>query len=581
EHTPAGARHPPDACEGSPRSAGSSPLANPHRCVWLASVLPSVRCTDTVYSNAREVSRCRRFCVNPVHVHSRPTLLRHNCAVRWISRAMGAIHFCLPWPGSGFSVTRRTPTRSNAWTSRVTALRSRFSFRARSVMEPGAALTCLSKSTRFAVRTCSSDSMSSKATTRLGGIRSPRSAKCASLRPRSKNASARSTRISVFRTFCLFHQLAPLSLKTRLDLPKAAQPHGSHFAAKMTVMLAVGRIIAPHPAIVARVDKGIDVSEVVPNDAASAIDPDFPAENAATFRLGQIMTFIRGFPDSGSHDPRYHICCVAAEACCPIHKSQQAPPPSVRTAIYSLFPEIPIRYATTHASGFSGLPGDGLCRRRGALREPRQERVSAQQRGSIAHPLRGIRHVRVALDPHGGLSGQARQEVRADAGPAGGVDRAAECRLWTHFLRPLPADRTAGGRGRGHSAGLRQSDDAGRIRSREIRAEPFAGAVRESYRIAIGPYDPSAGGEVLRRELEGDLPYLCGGAGGGGGGGRGFARRGEEERASGGHVALLPGAAVERLRPDDGGRDFLLRGRGSERERRHPAVPERALRYRY
>src|ERR1022692_4158242 len=105
--------------------------------------------------------------------------------------------------------------------------------------------------------------------------------------------------------------------------------------------------------------------------------------------------------------------------------------------------------------------------------------------------------------------------------------------------------------------------------------------LREGHRIAVGPHDPGAGGEVFRRELGGDLSHLCGGAGGGGGGRRRFARRGEEERASGGHAALLPGAAFERLRPDDGRRDFLLRRRGSERERGHSAVSERTLRYRY
>jgi hypothetical protein len=107
--------------------------------------------------------------------------------------------------------------------------------------------------------------------------------------------------------FCLFHEFAPLSLKTRLDLAEAAQTHGSRFATKMTVLLAVRRIITQHPAIVARVDEVIDVSEVVLNDTASAIDPDFPSKNAATFRLGQIMTLIRGFPDSGSHDLSYHV----------------------------------------------------------------------------------------------------------------------------------------------------------------------------------------------------------------------------------------------------------------------------------
>src|ERR1022692_3216111 len=162
----------------------------------------------------------------------------------------------------------------------------------------------------------------------------------------------------------------------------------------------------------------------------------------------------------------------------PLHRSSS-------DLIYSLFPENPIRYATTHLSGFSGLPGDGLRRRRGAIREPRQERVSPQQRGGIADPVCRIRHVRVALDPHGRLSGQARQEVRADAGAGGGVDRAAECRLWTHLVRALPADRAAGGRGRGHSAGLGQSHHAGCIRSGQIRSQPVVGAVREGYRIAV------------------------------------------------------------------------------------------------
>ena len=43
------------------------------------------------------------------------------------------------------------------------------------------------------------------------------------------------------------------------------------------------------------------------------------------------------------------------------------------------------------------------------------------------------------------------------------LDRSAECRLRTHVLRALPADRAAGGRGRGHPAGLGQSHHAGRL----------------------------------------------------------------------------------------------------------------------
>jgi hypothetical protein len=54
------------------------------------------------------------------------------------------------------------------------------------------------------------------------------------------------------------------SPKTRLDLAKAAKVHGSRLAAKMTMMLAMSRIIAQHAAIVARVDQRIDDVSAAP-----------------------------------------------------------------------------------------------------------------------------------------------------------------------------------------------------------------------------------------------------------------------------------------------------------------------------
>ena len=128
----------------------------------------------------------------------------YNTAVSRISSASGVIHFCMPWPGSAFSVTSTTPNRSRTWMSR-------FSFFARLLIEPGVSLTCLRKSTRFAVRTCRSDATSSIEITRLDGIRYPLSSALAILRPRSKIASSGSTRISVLRTFELLCQPHPVT----------------------------------------------------------------------------------------------------------------------------------------------------------------------------------------------------------------------------------------------------------------------------------------------------------------------------------------------------------------------------------
>jgi hypothetical protein len=66
--------------------------------------------------------------------------MAYNTAVSRISPASGVIHFCLPCPGSGLFVTWITPKRSRTWTSRVTALLSRFSFFASKLIEVGVSL---------------------------------------------------------------------------------------------------------------------------------------------------------------------------------------------------------------------------------------------------------------------------------------------------------------------------------------------------------------------------------------------------------------------------------------------------------
>ena len=78
-----------------------------------------------------------------------------------------------------------------------------------------------------------------KATTLLDGMAPALSAAFASLRPRSKNTSARSTRISVLRTSDLPCQSIPLSLKARFDSFEALKSDSGYLAPVVTVMLSV------------------------------------------------------------------------------------------------------------------------------------------------------------------------------------------------------------------------------------------------------------------------------------------------------------------------------------------------------
>jgi hypothetical protein len=108
------------------------------------------------------------------------------------------------------------------------------------LIEAGVNFTSFSKSTRFSVSTLSSDPTSSKATTRVAGMRPLRSANRASLRPRLKKVSGGSTRISVFRTSNLFHQPAPFPLEPRLDPFEAFEVHGNGLTFEMPVMNSMG-----------------------------------------------------------------------------------------------------------------------------------------------------------------------------------------------------------------------------------------------------------------------------------------------------------------------------------------------------
>src|ERR1017187_220674 len=219
-----------------------------------------------------------------------------------MARATGEIHFCRPWPGSVFWVTWITPKRSRSCTSRVTALRSRPSLLARTVIDPGVSFTCLSSVTRFSVKTLSRDSASSKAITLLAGMRSPRSASRAVLRPRSKKASGLSTRISVFRTLRSFHQCRPFTIETRFDSLETVKRDRRHLAHGMAMMSSMGGVIAEHAAMVARVHQRIHVREVVSHKRTLGVRPDFAPQYAASLPPGQVKPLLGDFPNGTSHD---------------------------------------------------------------------------------------------------------------------------------------------------------------------------------------------------------------------------------------------------------------------------------------
>src|ERR1700676_2412094 len=212
-------------------------------------------------------------------------------------------------------MTCTTPKRASTWTSRVTALRSRFNLRARRAIESGSSFTSRRSRTRFSVSTCNRDSKSSKASTLLSGIAPPRSARFAIPRPRSKNASVPSTRISLFRTFHLIGNLGPLVLKALLDILKASPFQLSHSAAPVTMRRSMSRIIAQHPAVVSRRDQWIYVCQIVTNHQALFVYPNLPSQHPAARRFRMVQSLVDCLPNI-RHDLQYHACsreCGCAE----------------------------------------------------------------------------------------------------------------------------------------------------------------------------------------------------------------------------------------------------------------------------
>jgi hypothetical protein len=103
--------------------------------------------------------------------------------------------------------------------------------------------------------------------------------------------------------FRLFRQPAPFLLKARLNLFKAIQAYRSHLATIMTMVMSMGRVIPQHPAVIAGVDQGIDVCQVVPYNAALTVNPDLPAQQPTTVCLGRVKPFIDDFRKPGCrHD---------------------------------------------------------------------------------------------------------------------------------------------------------------------------------------------------------------------------------------------------------------------------------------
>jgi hypothetical protein len=95
-------------------------------------------------------------------------------------------------------------------------------------------------------------------------------------------------------------------LKARFDLYEALRPDSGYLAPAVTVTASVSGVITQHTAVVARIDRVIDVCEIVPNHPSAPIHPNLPSQYAAALGAGQIKPFIDGFPQVPSHDLQYH-----------------------------------------------------------------------------------------------------------------------------------------------------------------------------------------------------------------------------------------------------------------------------------
>jgi hypothetical protein len=61
----------------------------------------------------------------------------------------------------------------------------------------------------------------------------------------------------------LFRQPIPFFLKPRLNLLEATEAHGGNLAFVMTMAVSVGRVVTHDTTVIAGIDQGIDVCEVI------------------------------------------------------------------------------------------------------------------------------------------------------------------------------------------------------------------------------------------------------------------------------------------------------------------------------
>jgi hypothetical protein len=84
-------------------------------------------------------------------------------------------------------------------------------------------------------------------------------------------------------------------LKTSFDSREALEPDGRHPAPVMTVMLSMSGVIAEHTTVIPRIDRRINVGQVVPDNPAGSVNPNLPAQHSTSLGAGQVKAFVNGF----------------------------------------------------------------------------------------------------------------------------------------------------------------------------------------------------------------------------------------------------------------------------------------------
>src|ERR1022692_5017157 len=75
----------------------------------------------------------------------------------------------------------------------------------------------------------------------------------------------------------------------------------------VTMRLSVSRIVTDNATVVARINQGIDVCQVIPHHALLPVNPDLAAQHASAVLPGHVEPFVDGLSQP-SHDLEYHIC---------------------------------------------------------------------------------------------------------------------------------------------------------------------------------------------------------------------------------------------------------------------------------